>query len=277
MRTWPLALAFVCSLLAAPSARAQQVELAPSWEDGFKEATDRNVPVLVLIGRDGHAPWVDFFQQPAFAKFCWDRVVVLIAHKGGGHQPETKVDPKTKEETKVCPLYPGLTCAQHLAVYEAHAGSWDYKDEPFGVICRPNGTTALEGVACSSVKAMMEKLDEAQTGLGEGVFRSDLTKLEKKLEKGDEKLADGKLKAARGVYEKELKAKGIKSFMTKIVEERLAKLDAKALELIEAAKGLEGKAKVDELHRIAREMKGREPGEVADKALAEAEGGAGGG
>ncbi len=53
----------------------------------------------------------------------------------------------------------------------------------------------------------------------------------------------------------------------------MKKLDAKALEVIEAARTLKPKSRHDELKRIAREMKGRAPAEAALAVLAELEGG----
>ena len=54
-----------------------------------------------------------------------------------------------------------------------------------------------------------------------------------------------------------------------MVERRLQALDAKALEMIDAAKALEGKPRSDQLHKIEREMRGRAPAERAKAVMTE--------
>ena len=160
----------------------------------------------------------------------------------------------------------------HKKFYDEYAGHFDYEELPAGFILRPNKSKADDGVAALSAKMVMKKIDEAQFALGEGVFASEIARLQKKLKKGDDYLAKAKFKAARKVYEKPLKKK-LKEHLKAIVDARLADLDKGALAAIEKAKGLEGKKRHDELKRIAREMKGRDPSKVASDVLAEVEGG----
>jgi len=238
------------------------------WDEAFEEAKRRNVPVLVAIGKDGK-DWSSQFKREFLFRFLNDRVIVLVAHRGGEHQPETRVDPKTKETSEFCPLYPAITCAVHAQIYTDKSGLWDWEEAPYLVICRPDGSTHLEKAGGKGPKGLMEKLEEAQFSLGEGVFASDLTRLEKKLAQGDEKREKGMLKGALKVYEKELSSKRTKGHMKVIVEAHLKDLDVKALQMIEEAKE---KKDLETLNRIAREMKGREAGEKAAEAVAELEG-----
>jgi hypothetical protein len=172
----------------------------------------------------------------------------------------------------VCPVYgKAIGCALHKAFFDDRAGLFDYEELPTGFILRPDKSKALGHAERLTAKKLMEKLGEAQFGLGPGVFLSAITKLEKKLSKGDEKLAKNMFKAARKVYEKAAKSKRpIHAHLQGIIDGRFETLDKKALEGIEKAKALEGKARRDELKRIAREMKGRDAAvEAAEKALAE--------
>lgn len=273
-RSLPCLVLVLGALLAhAGPASAQPVKLATDWDETFAEAKRRNIPVVFFLGRDKKTPWVQQFTVPALAAFLNDRALVIVGHRGGEHAPETVVDPKTKKETLLCPIYKQFHCSVHKAFHDDYAGNFDYKELPAGFILRPDESTASEGVAELSVKKLMAKINDAQFALGDGVFKSEILKLEKKLSKGDEKLDKSKLKAARKIYEKPLKDAKLKAHLKTIVEDRLKKLDAKALEIIEAAKTLEAKRRHEELKRIAREMKGRAPAEAAEKVLAEVEGG----
>jgi hypothetical protein len=198
--------------------------------------------------------------------------LILIAHRGGEHEPVKQVDPRTKSEKEVCPIYPQLTCDIHKGFYDEKAGHFDYEELPAGFILRPDGSKALDKIEGLGAKALMKKISEAQFALGEGVFASEIARLEKKLKKGDAFLAKAKFKSARKVYEKPLKKKKLKKHLKGIVDARLAALDKGALEAIEAAKGLDPKQRHETLKRIAREMKGREPSERAKAVLAEVEG-----
>ena len=50
--------------------------------------------------------------QP-FVRWANQHLVVLVAHNELGHDPEV-VENATGEDAKRCPLYPGMTCRQHL-------------------------------------------------------------------------------------------------------------------------------------------------------------------
>lgn len=258
-------------LALAPAAQADEVRVAATWDDGLAEAQRRNVPVLVVLQRDGRQPFVQHFQQPAFAQFLNDRAVVIVGHQRGGHEPVKRVDRRERREVDACPLYGAVECKAHEEVFERYAGRFDYTDLPAAFICRPDGRAALDGVERMAPAAIMQKLGEAQTGLGEGLFASEIERLERKLQKGDEKLQEGKLGAARKVYEAELEA-ARKPLLRATCEERVTRLDARALELIEEARGLSGKNRTDTLHRIEREMRGRPPAERAAEVLREVQG-----
>ncbi|RMG10802.1 MAG: hypothetical protein D6731_16745 [Planctomycetota bacterium] len=250
----------------------QPVPLATDWDATFEAAKQRNVPVLFLLGRDGKTPWTAWFENPKLANYLADRVLVIVGHRGGGHAPAKHRDPKTGEEVERCPVYPQLTCSVHKRFYDEKAGYFDYEELPAGFLLRPDGKQAAAGVAALSAKALQQKIEEVQFALGEGVFASEIARLERGLAKGDAYLAKGKFKAARKIYEKPLK-KRLKAHLERIVRGRLEALDEAANEAIEAARDLPPKKRHETLKRIARELKGRAPEERARRVLAEVEGG----
>jgi hypothetical protein len=196
----------------------------------------------------------------------------LVGHRGGSHEPETKLDPRTKKQVEVCPVYGmAIACEVHRAFFNDYAGHYDYSDLPAGFILRPNKKMIVGGIGSLAGKKLMAKIDEAQFGLGEGVFASEIASLEKKLAKGDKKLEKNKFKAAISAYVKASKKKKLKAHLKKIVDARYEALDKKAMDAIEAATQLEPDKRHDELKRIARECKGRAPSEHAKKVLADVE------
>jgi hypothetical protein len=260
--------------VAAPGPQGPGVRIAASWDEGLAEAARRNVPIFVVLQKDGAAPFAQTFQQPAFAQFLNDRCVVLVGHRPNGHQPAKRVEGRgaDRHEVEYCPVYLTIPCAVHDAIYNDYAGRFDYKDLPAAFICRPDGHVMFDKVEAMGPPAIQQKVAEAQATLGEGVFGSELDRLEHKLGKGDEKLAQGHLQSARKVYEDEREA-ARKPLLQQLCDERLTRLDARAVELIDEAKAKNGKERTDELHRIEREMRGRAPAEAALKALQELEAG----
>ena len=265
----PVVGALALALLPLQVARAgDAVKIAASWDEGVAEATRRNVPLLVVIQTEKAMPFVRMMAQPAFAQTLNDRCIVIVAHRPGGHEPAKRVDPKEKVEVEYCPHYAGIQCSTHETIWNVYSGRYEFKEPPAAFICRPDGTAILSGIERMGAPAIGEKLNDAQTQLGEGVFQSEIDRLERKLQKGDEKLGDGKLGPARKVYEEELET-ATKPILRATVEDRIKKLDERAVQMIEEAKALEGKPRADALHKIEREMRGRAPGEHAAKVIKE--------
>lgn len=260
----------VALLFSAVPARADDARIALSWEEGLEEATRRNVPILVILQKDGAAmPFQGHLRQAAFASFLNDRAVVIVGHRANGHEPSKRIDARAKTEVEYCPVYPSIECSVHNTMYDMYAGRFDYAELPAAFICRPDGTAVLDKVERLGPPAIIEKINDAQSMLGEGIFFSEIDRLERKLQKGDEKLADGKLGPARRVYDSELEG-AAKAFLRATCEERLTRLDARALQLIDEARAMAaGKPRSDMLHRIEREMRGRAPAERAAAVIKE--------
>lgn len=247
--------------------RGQGIVLAKGWDEAFAEAEKRNIPVLVGIGQDKKPNVFEiWFKNPGVVRLLNDRVVVLIAYSGTVHKPIKQVDPKTKEEREVCPLFPATTCELHNQLYTDKAGFFDYETLPAAFLVSPKKKTIKKGVESANPKTLPTFLAEAQQTLGEGVFLSDVGRLDKKLAKADAKLEEGKLSTARRYYEKQLKKK-MKAFVKKLAQQRLERLDAKARAMIEAAEKEKPGPRAEILKRIAREMRGRAPSKEAEAAL----------
>lgn len=265
------AAALTAALLLAASPAVAQTRIAESWEAAVEEATARNVPILIGLSKEKNCPYATLFKSGDVAGLLNDRVLVLIGHRPGEHEPVEQVDPKTREKRLVCPLFPQITCEVHETIYNDRAGYFDYDTLPAAFLLSPSGDVMIKGMERVGVKQLVAKLEEAQKQLGVGVFGSEIARLERKLEKGDKKADKGHLKGALRVYENELEDCE-KEFLEKKIEARLAALDERALAMIEEAKQEDdAKTRRDTLLRIAREMKGRAPAEAAEAALEEAE------
>jgi hypothetical protein len=254
--------------LLAGTARpaAAQVQLARTWEAALEEATARNVPILIGFGKEAQHPFVQLLKNPETAGLLEDRAIVLVGHRPNDHEPLEQLDPKTKEKKLVCPLFPQLTCDVHDAIYNDRAGYFDYNELPAAFFLRPSGDTAVKNVERVAPKQLGQKLEGVQKELGEGVWRSEIDRLEKKLVKGDQKVEKGHLKGALKAFEDELEG-AKKDYLKKMVEARLAALDEAAMKMIEEAKqDADEKRRRDTLLRIARELKGRAPAEAAEAA-----------
>ena len=91
-------------------------------------------------------------------KWADESVVVLVSHNELGHEElEVEEDGKT---IKKCPLYPGLTCRQHLDIAVATDNS---RDETLPVIpfvrLHPNSFLVLP---TDKVEAIAEKVEEVE-------------------------------------------------------------------------------------------------------------------
>mgnify|MGYP000198940690 CR=1 FL=1 len=111
----------VALLSSAMSARADEARIAPTWEEGIEEATRRNVPILVILQKDGAPmPFQGHLRQAAFVGFVNDRCVVIVGHRGGGHEPSKRVE-RDKTEVEYCPIYPSIQCSVHNTMYDMYA------------------------------------------------------------------------------------------------------------------------------------------------------------
>jgi len=99
---------------AAPPAT---LKLAKSWDAAVAEARRRRVPLFLSLQFDTCGQCdrtrAQLFRDPRFVAYCNARLVVAIGHKPG-HAGE---DPHPPREDDSCPLYDGLECWEHEAIF----------------------------------------------------------------------------------------------------------------------------------------------------------------
>jgi formylglycine-generating enzyme required for sulfatase activity len=93
------------------------LKLATDWAAAIEEAKRRRVPVFLSLQFDtcGQCDRTreQLFRDPRFVAYCNENLVVVA-----GHEPGDAVDdPHPAGEAGACPLYPGITCGQHLTLF----------------------------------------------------------------------------------------------------------------------------------------------------------------
>jgi formylglycine-generating enzyme required for sulfatase activity len=99
------------------AAPAPVLKLATDFDAAVEEAKRRNVPVFLSLLFDTCGQCdrtrAELFRDPRFVAYCNENLVVIVGHDPG----DAFEDPHPVGEKGACPLYPGLTCEQHQALY----------------------------------------------------------------------------------------------------------------------------------------------------------------
>lgn len=103
---------------ATKSAAARPVlKLATDFDAAVLEAKRRNVPVFLSLLFDTCGQCdrtrAELFRDPRFIAYCNENLVVIVGHQPG----DAFEDPHPANADGTCPLYPGLTCVQHNALF----------------------------------------------------------------------------------------------------------------------------------------------------------------
>ena len=92
---------------------------APDFQEGIEEARRRNVPVLLSLQYDTCGQCdrtrTQLFADPLFASYVSAHAVFLAGHAPG----DAGEHPHPPGPDGACPLYPGLTCGQHEAIFSS--------------------------------------------------------------------------------------------------------------------------------------------------------------
>lgn len=134
----------------------------------------------------------------AFVRWANEHLVVLVAHNELGHE-KVEAENATGDEDEQCPLYPGLTCRQHL---NAAVDIDTARDEalvkiPFVELC-PNTWIVLPDRTVRRVpekeqfegKAVKKQIEEAQKELGDALDRKRFVGIRDLLQRGDKAYED---------------------------------------------------------------------------------------
>jgi len=115
---------FRCAMDDPEPDRPTRTAAAPAhvpWETDFDAAVARarkeRKPIFLSLQLDTCGQCdrtrAQLFRDPAFVKACAEKLVCVAGHVSG----DALDDPHPAGEGGACPLYPGLTCAQHEDLY----------------------------------------------------------------------------------------------------------------------------------------------------------------
>jgi len=171
-----------------------------------------------------------------FIGWANEHVVVLIAHNELGHEPE-RIEGATGDAER-CPLYPGMTCRDHLnaAVDIDAARDEDLVQVPFIELCpntwlvRPDGRVdRVEEKDQFVPKAIRKQVEAVQEELGKALDKKTGDAVRERMEAGDAALDEGSWKDALSAWAEALaRAKEPPPSLRRLVEARLAALDEEA-------------------------------------------------
>lgn len=100
-----------------PLPPAGPLRFAAKWGDALREARERNVPILLSLQYDTCGQCdrtkVGLFRDPDFVRACNSEVVLVVGHvpHDGGD------DPHREDASGSCPLYPGISCFDHIDLF----------------------------------------------------------------------------------------------------------------------------------------------------------------
>jgi hypothetical protein len=104
--------------LAAPQEAARPtLRLAKDLPAALREARERRVPLFLSLLHDTCGQCdrtiAQVYRDPEFVRFCNERLVVVVGH----HPADAGDDPHPPREDGSCPVHEGLTCREHVRLY----------------------------------------------------------------------------------------------------------------------------------------------------------------
>ncbi|MFG0320092.1 MAG: formylglycine-generating enzyme family protein [Planctomycetota bacterium JB042] len=168
--------------LAREEAPRPRLRLARTWEAARAEARARNVPILVSLHYDTCGQCdrtkVGVFEDPRFVERMNERAVVVV----GQFSHDAEGEPHRSGEGGACPLLPGLTCDEHFDLwFELFERVGGFSISPGNFLVDPRvgddgyvTDRVLVGERAfpkggGGVDVFLERLDQAQAALGEGI------------------------------------------------------------------------------------------------------------
>jgi len=94
------------------------LRLATDWAKAVAEAKGRRVPIFLSLQFDTCGQCdrtrAQLFRDPRFVAYCNEHLVVAVGHRAA---PQAGVDDHPESEDGSCPLYDGITCVDHHAIF----------------------------------------------------------------------------------------------------------------------------------------------------------------
>lgn len=281
-------IAFAAMLAALPAAAPQPqavencVAWAKSWEEAKMEAAERNVPIFFTVQQDenpGSKQMENAFRDGSFIAQS-RRVVCVVANPDTKHGVREVMVGKVK--TPFCKAYDGMTCEVHTGCQKGmesffKAGDFDI---PTQVWCRPDGKelfkfTGPNGSGVQNAAGLIKDMDRALDRIsGPKMGRREWEEIKKLLRDGDEAQSRLDFKVTLKIFKMVSESKY--EYFAKQGKQRYDDFVHQIVNLVSRAvkqyeKSPEGSKEKKEvkpmLQRIAKEMKGTEAGDAAEKAL----------
>ena len=191
-----------------------------------------------------------------FIKWANENVVVVVGHRGGAggkeqHKPAEEKDAKTGDTKSVCPLYPGLTCAEHEKIRDdAGTGGKDGlakidvpSGHPNSWMVGPDGTVEKVEKQSPSKEVMEALIAYQKTYAEKPVLAKKYAEYLKAFADGDKALEEGKFKAALAALLKVDKdAKKLTAGLVEKVKAKEEALNGKVAERFASLKDGDGDA-----------------------------------
>jgi len=274
--------ALAMMLGAAPQQQApvSYVSWAKTWDEAKAEAQERNVPILLTVQQDenpGCLQMENAFRDNSF--ILASRKVVCVVSNGDTKHGVREVY-INKVKTAMCKAYDGIMCEAHTACQRAMDGIFKegHFDIPTQVWCKPDGTelfkiTRFQG-APQSAGELVRDMDKALERIpGAHMTRKDWEDCKQLIKEGQEAEGKQEWKRALAIYKK-LKEVKFEKF-AKQGEGMYDGLVQNGIRICERAKKQYDRTDKPELKKesktlitkVAKELKGTEAGDVADKML----------
>jgi hypothetical protein len=265
MKTWMIAGALLLALAPAASAQAkktfgpgQGIEWQGDWEAAVKEATARNVPIVLTIHKD-LCPRCKAMEEGTLrnAKVIElsKTFVNVVAHKDTEHgSTETLVG---REKVKLCNDYGTIPCEAHVKAWSAVGhfinGSFG---TPTTIFCDPAGKELFRTEGDPGAGDMAKKMTEALAKVdGEKIPSTTWTQATQLQADAQAAFDKGDVRKAIELWTKIAKLKG-NSFRT-LALEGYKKAGDKGAEALKAALAIDNVAdRKTELRKIADDYKG---------------------
>ncbi len=277
MKTWIVACSLLLTIPQAaspqqsknPLAAGQGIDWQGDWGAAVKEATARNVPILITIHKDlcprCKAMEEETLRNPKVIEIS-KSFVNVVAHRDTGHGSTETM--RGREKVMMCNDYGNIPCEVHVkgwgAIGQFISGTFG---TPTTVFCDPAGKELFRHEGDPGSADMIKKMNDALSKVsGEKILQSLWSQAVQLRADGDAALEKEDVKKASDLYAKLGKLKGA-PFKT-MSQEGLQKVDERGAQALKAALAIDGAdQKKAALKKITEDYKGLPVAQDAKKEL----------
>ncbi len=291
-RAHPFALAAAASVLALgalgglgvgrPAARpAPEIPWAKTWKAAVREATTRQVPILVFFLKDGQAESdavrEETLTDGRLVSYLDEVAVAVVAHTGDDlfvHNPDP-IEDATGATIYRCPYYKTIECLHHIVLHSKVIQLLGANRYPSAYLLGSDGKP-LQGegrVDPMDPGGLVATLAQAQKKIGKPMRRSVYARAERLVTAGRIAFEAGKTKKAIQTLQAVEKDKKSPEPFRKEATDLLNEINQAGMSALrEASRQLEQDREAGKkaLRRIRAEYRGLEAGEKAKQSLIDA-------